>query len=65
MSDLAVLSFEELPPAERMQTYFLDFAAAIRCIVEKVTTIKDLAAKIMSTIPKQYKIIYLLCDTYV
>ena len=64
MSDLAILNFEDLPPAERMQIYFLDLAAAIRCIVEKVTTIRDLATKIMTTIPKQYKIIYLLCDTY-
>ena len=62
MSDLAILNFEDLPPAERMQIYFLDLA--IRCIVEKVTTIRDLATKIMTTIPKQYKIIYLLCDTY-
>ena len=64
MSDLTILNFEDLPPAKRMQIYFLDLAAAIRCIVEKVTTIRDLATKIMTTIPKQYKIIYLLCDTY-
>ena len=64
MSDLTIISFEDLPPPEKMQIYLLDLAAAIRSIVGKVTTIRALASKIMASIPHQYKTVYVVCDTY-
>eukprot|EP00112_Aurelia_sp_Birch-Aquarium-sp1_P008791 Seg1979.1 transcript_id=Seg1979.1/GoldUCD/mRNA.D3Y31 product="hypothetical protein" protein_id=Seg1979.1/GoldUCD/D3Y31 len=54
----------DLPPPEKVQIYLLDLAAAIRSIVGQVATIRDLASKIMASIPKQYQTIYVVCDTY-
>ena len=64
MSDLIILRFEDLPPPEMMQIYLLDLAAAIRTIVGKLTKIRDLASKVIASVPKHFKIIYMVCDTY-
>ena len=64
MSDLTILCFEDLPLPERMQIYLLDLTAVIRTIVGNLTTIRDLASKVMASVPKHFKIIYMVCDTY-
>ena len=64
MSDLTILRFEDLPPPDMMQIYLLDLTAAIRTIVGKLTTIRDLPSKVMASVPKHFKIIYMVCDTY-
>ena len=64
MSDLPVVTDEDLPGPDRLRTYFLDLAAAVRTIVEKPETVRELAARILVMIPRQYKDIYIACDTY-
>ena len=64
LADLAVLTPDEMPPPSHLTFYFLDLAAAIRSIVGKVETIRDLAWKIISSIPAQFTTIFIVCDTY-
>ena len=54
MNDLNIVSHEELPPAAKMRTYLLDLAASIRSLVGTASTIRELASRIMATVPSQY-----------
>ena len=63
MSDLSVVTDEDLPGPDRLRTYFLDLAAAVRTIVGKPGTVRELAARILVMVPRQYKDIYIVCDT--
>mgnify|MGYP001799619528 FL=1 len=47
MSDLLIVPKENLPGQHTLYTYFLDVAAAIRSIVGRPDTIKELAARIL------------------
>ena len=64
MSDLSVVTDEDLAGPDRLRTYFLDLAAAVRTIVGKPETVRELAARILVMVPRQYKDIYIACDTY-
>ena len=64
MSDLSIVMDEDLPSPDRLRTYFLDLAAAVRTIVGKPETVRELAARILVMVPRQYKDIYIACDTY-
>ena len=64
MSDLSIVMDEDLPGPDRLRTYFLDLAAAVRTIVGKPETVRELAARILVMVPHQYKDIYIACDTY-
>ena len=63
MSDL-LLPKESLPGQDTLNTYFLDVAAAVRSIVGKPDTIRELATRILQMIPPQYTKVFLVCDTY-
>ena len=41
MSDLSVVTDEDLPGPDRLRTYFLDLAAAVRTIVGKPETVRS------------------------
>ena len=64
MSDLSVVMDEDLPGPDKLRTYFLDLAAAVRTIVGKTTTVRELAARILVMVPCQYKDIYIACHAY-
>ena len=64
MSDLSVVTDEDLPGPDRLRTYFFDLAAAVRTIVGKPETVRELAARILVMVPRQYKNIYITCDNY-
>ena len=64
MSDLEELTYDDLPDETDMNCYFLDLAAAVRTVVGNIGTIRDLAARVMTTIPQQYVYIYIACDAY-
>eukprot|EP00794_Sanderia_malayensis_P002237 gene2237-2552_t len=64
MSDLEELTYDDFSDVADKKYYFLDLAAAIRTIVGNAGTIRDLAAKVMATIPQQYVNVYVACDTY-
>ena len=55
MSDLSVVTDEDLPGPDRLRTYFLDLATAVRAIVGKPETVRELAARILVMVPCQYK----------
>ena len=42
----------------------LDLAASIRNLVGTASTIRELAPRILATIPSQYTTIIIVCDTY-
>ena len=64
MAELVMLNLEDLPPKEELPTYFLDLTAAIRSQLKDCETIKQLAWRILSSIPKQYDTVFIVCDTY-
>ena len=64
VSDLSVVTDEDPPGPDRLRTCFLDLAAAVRTIVEKPEIVRELAARILVMVPRQYKDIYIACDTY-
>ena len=64
MSDLLVVPKESLPGQDTLNTYFLDVAAAVRSIVGKPDTIRELATRILQMVPPQYTKVFLVCDTY-
>ena len=64
MSDLLVVPKESLPGQDTFNTYFLDVAAAVRSIVVKPDTIRELATRILQMVPPQYTKVFLVCDTY-
>ena len=64
MSDLSVMTDEDLLSPDRLRTYFFDLAAAVRTIVGKPETVRELAARILVMVPRQYIDIYIACDTY-
>ena len=52
MSDLSVVTDEDLPGPNRLRTYFLDLAAAVRTIVGKPETVSELAARFLMMVPR-------------
>ena len=64
ISDLPVATDEDLLGPNRLRTYFLDSAAAVRTIVGKPETVRELAARILVMVPRQYKDFPVICDTY-
>ena len=64
MHDLQVVSQDELPPTAKLKTYLLDLAASIRSLVGTAGTIRELASRIMATVPSQYTNIFIVCDSY-
>ena len=64
MNDLKTLCKEDFPRKENLKTYFLDLAAAIRSLVGAFGTIREMAAKIVASVPRKYTTIYIVCDTY-
>ena len=65
MSYLQVVTTDELPPPEKLNTYYLDLAAAaIRSLVGPTSTIREMAQQILNAIPVQYTTVFLVCDTY-
>ena len=64
MSDLSIVTDEDLPDPGRLRTYFVDLAAAVRTIVEARNCKGASAARILVMVPRQYKDIYIACDTY-
>jgi len=64
MAELVILDPEDLPPKEELSTYFLYLAAAIRTQLKDCETIKQLAWRIFSSVPKQFDTVFIVCDTY-
>jgi hypothetical protein len=64
MSDLLIVPKENLPGQDTLNTYFLDVPAAVRSIVGKPDTIRELAARILQMVPSQCTKVFLACDTY-
>ena len=64
MTDLTIVNYDELPPASKMKTYLLDLAATIRTLTATGSTIREMANRIMASIPSQYTTIFIACDTY-
>ena len=64
MLHLKIVSHDELPSTAKMRTYLLDLAASIRSLVGIASMIRELASRIMSTVPAQYTSIFIVCDTY-
>lgn len=62
MRDLSIL--EELPQKIYLPIYFLDLAATIRTQLKQCGTIKELAWRIINSIPGQFDDIFVVCDTY-
>lgn len=63
-SDLSIVNHDALPPASTMRTYLIDLVAAIRSLVGTGSTIREMASRIMATVPSQYTTIFIVCDTY-
>ena len=57
---LSVVMDKDLPGPDRLRTYFLDLAAAVRTIVGKPETVRELVARILVMVPHQYKDISLV-----
>ena len=56
MSDLQVVTTDELPPPEKLNTYYLDLAAAIWSLVGPTSTIREMAKQILDGIPVRYTV---------
>ena len=63
MSELLIINENTLQNISNLQTYYLDLVAAIRTLTGTIGTIRELAWKILYMVPKQFKNIYLVCDT--
>ena len=46
------------------QTYLIDLAAFVRSIIAQCRTVRDIATKLIGSIPKNYDTVYIVCDTY-
>eukprot|EP00795_Rhopilema_esculentum_P010166 gene10166-biopygen12783 len=64
MSDLSIVSPDELPPTEILNTHYLDLAAAIQSLVGPTSTLRQMATNILASIPARYTQIVIVCDTY-
>ena len=64
MSELLIINENTLQNISNLQTYYLDPAAAIRTLTGTIGTIREVAWKILYMVLKQFKNIYLVCDTY-
>ena len=64
MDDLNTISVDALPSTELLNTYFLDLATAIRWLMGKINTIRDMTSEILKTIPEEYSKKFIVCDTY-
>ena len=53
MSDLTILSTEDLPPEQELSTYLLDLAAAIRTQTKGCVAINQLAWRLINSVPSQ------------
>ena len=64
MSDWTIVNPDDLPLPSKLYTYFLDLAASIRVHLKECEIIRQLAWKLLPSIPCQYKTVYIACDTY-
>ena len=60
MAELVVLNPEYLPPKEELSTYLFDEATAIRLQLKNCEMIKQLAWRILSSVPKQVDTVWYL-----
>ena len=54
----------QIPGNAILHVYFLDLIAMIRVLPKCNDTIRTFTWKLLNTVPKQYDIIYLVCDSY-
>ena len=64
LSNITTVSSNELPSKQILHVYFIDLIAMIRIIPKSNETIRSFTWKLLSTIPKQYDTIFLVCDSY-
>lgn len=64
MSDLTVIFRGSSTPRRDTDLSSGSCCRHYRTIVGQVATIRDLASNIMTSIPKPYQTIYMVCDTY-
>ena len=63
----AVADMDEVNSDEGNQhcnTYMIDLAAYVRSVINQCKTPRDIAKKLINSIPSSYKTIYVVCDTY-
>ena len=46
------------------KTYMVDLAAYVRSIIKQCKTVRDIAVKLLGSIPTTYDTIYVMCDQY-
>ena len=49
---------------EKCKTYMLDLAAYIRSVIKQCSTVRDIATKLLASIPSTYETLYVMCDKY-
>ena len=59
MHNLTIVNYDELPPANKLCTYFLDLAAEVQVQLKDCNTIRQLAWKIGKSIPQQYMTVFI------
>ena len=62
--EVTIIDSNNLTGIPSLENYFLDVVAFIRIMMNTSGSIRDLAWKVVNSIPLQYKKIYLVCDTY-
>ena len=45
-------------------TYMLDLAAYVRSVIKQCSTVRDIATKLLASIPSSYETLYIICDKY-
>ena len=49
---------------EKCKTYMVGLAAYVRSVIKQCTTVRDIADKLLASIPSRYDTVYVVCDTY-
>ena len=62
--EVTIIDSNNLTGIPNLENYFLDVVVFMRIMTNTSGSIRDLAWKVVNSIPVQYQKIYLLCDTY-
>ena len=64
LKDLGLIDIKQLLGKEILHTYFLDVIALMRVLPRNSETVREFAWRILKSMPQQYSIIFLVCDSY-
>ena len=64
LMDVLTSSINDCPEIRNDAVYMLDLIAFLQSLVKPPATFRDLAKRVVTSVPAMYKVVYIVCDQY-